>query len=189
MITSHLPTAFEVMERFGEIPTRSTLMTEYGLSSEDALEVRRQCVSTGKKQKAHRQDLEGMECRAFMQWVELQIGREPRLRWLHHIPNGRGRTRYEAAMLKAEGARKGVWDYFLPAPSSMYAGLYIEFKDRSRRTTKQGGLTDEQVEFGVFVARQGYFTAVAYSADEAIQTITAYLKRAPTIPNQWQGPQ
>lgn len=163
-------------------------MTEYGLSSEDALNLRHQCCKTGVKQKAHRQDLEGMECRAFMQWVELQVARDPRLRWLHHIPNGRGRTRYEAAMLKAEGARKGVWDYFLPAPSRIYAGLYIEFKDRSRRTQKQGGLTDEQVEFGQFIARQGYFPAVVYTADEAIQTVTAYLKRETTIPNHWQGP-
>src|ERR1043166_9911283 len=41
---------------------------------------------------------------------------DDRLKWLHAIPNGGERTARTAALLKAEGVRKGGADVFLPVP-------------------------------------------------------------------------
>ena len=54
-------------------------------------------------------------------------------------------------------------------PGYKFNGLFIEMKYGKNR------LTDEQKEFGDHVSKQGYCTAVAYSAEEAIEIIDDYL--------------
>lgn len=105
-----------------------------------------------------------------------------RLRWVHAIPNGGQRHKAVAGKMKATGAKSGVWDIFAPVPkydkeqSKLYNGLYVEMKTPDRRNHKNGGLSDIQVEFRDFVAKQGYAHCVAYGWEEALTLILNYLK-------------
>lgn len=111
----------------------------------------------------------------------------PELKWLYHCPNGgtRGDNAKSRAIaggqLKAEGVKAGVWDLFWPLrrnqgiwAGSSFCGLYIEMKRPSEKTTKTGGLSEAQVEFGNFAYSQGYKVAVAYSWEEAAKIIEGY---------------
>lgn len=93
----------------------------------------------------------------------------PELRWMFAIPNGGLRNKVTAARLRSEGTKAGVWDIFLPIPSKGYHGMFLEMKFGKNR------LTENQKEFGEFVNGKGYYTAVAYSADEAMREIDQYL--------------
>ncbi len=97
----------------------------------------------------------------------------PELRWMHAIPNGGKRNVREAARLKAQGTKSGVWDIFLPIPTNGYHGLYIEMKAGKNKLTKN------QHEFGDFVHKQGYLTHTAYSWLEAKQVICDYMGYKP----------
>jgi hypothetical protein len=127
--------------------------------------------------------------KAVMCWAALEQRNYPELRWLFHVPNGGQRGVIAGARLRAEGVRKGIWDLHLPvthrnasagsarSPGGiLWAGLWIEMKAPGLRNRKNGGLTDEQVEFGEFVKSQGYFTSVCYSFEEAKEVILTYLK-------------
>ncbi len=117
----------------------------------------------------------------------------PELRLMHAIPNGGKRDGVTAARLKAEGVKAGVLDVFLPHPEAflyplhngtnvptkeqgLYMGLYIEFKEPGRKTHKNGGLSDAQLEFMEAVREQGYCCRVAYTWQEAANLILAYYR-------------
>jgi hypothetical protein len=101
----------------------------------------------------------------------------PEVKWLHAIPNGGERNPIVAANMKAEGARTGIWDVFLPFPCGQHAGLYIEMKKPGRQREKNGGLSDQQVDFGEYARQHHYATAVCYTWEEAVKAIVAYLRR------------
>jgi len=113
----------------------------------------------------------------------------PELALFHAIPNGGLRDKITAAKLKAEGAKPGVLDTFLPVPkpykypnldvegewlTAWYMGLYIEFKEPGRKNHKNGGLSDAQIEFGDMVREQGYCVRVAYTWREAANLVMSY---------------
>ena len=116
----------------------------------------------------------------------------PELALFHAIPNGGLRDKITAAKLKAEGAKAGVADTFLPVPKPFtythhyaddtppttqvcqYNGLYIEFKEPGRKGHKDGGLSPEQITFGGMVRDQGYCFRVAYTWREAVNLVLAY---------------
>ncbi len=93
---------------------------------------------------------------------------------IHAIPNGGERHPRVAAAMKAEGVRAGVWDVFVPVARGGYIGLYIEMKAPTRRKNKNGGLTDDQVKFGLAVHGQGYLTKVCYTWQEALDVVRSY---------------
>lgn len=105
------------------------------------------------------------------------VAQYPALWWFHHIPNGGERNPIVASRLKASGAKKGVWDLFLPAPCGIYHGLYIEMKKPAERKHKQGGLSDEQVKFGLAAHEQGYKTYVCYTWEEALTVVLDYVSK------------
>lgn len=106
-------------------------------------------------------------------WVEL--------RWLFAIPNGGERNQIVAGKMKAEGVKKGVFDICLPFPSGRFAGLFIEMKKRGREREKNGGLSDEQLEFEKDIASyRAYATARAYSWEQAASIIQGYLAHGTT---------
>ncbi len=126
---------------------------------------------------------------ALIQWADVMSrGMYPSLAFLHHIPNGGARSKATAGRLKAEGVRRGVWDYFLPVSARIngmqYVGLYLELKIPAERGTKDGGLSVPQMRFGEFVAGQGYATVVAYCWTEAQAALSAYLN-AQEVPFFW----
>lgn len=118
---------------------------------------------------------------ALFCWSASMCGQYPQLKWLHAIPNGGSRHVAEATKMVAAGLRKGVLDIFLPyvAPwngKSIYHGLYIEMKIEKRRNEKNGGLTDEQMEFITYAESAGYYCKVCYNWQEARDTILNYLE-------------
>ena len=103
------------------------------------------------------------------------------LKWLHHIPNGgsRGDTErsraIEGGKLKAQGVKPGVPDVFLPVARHGCMGLYIEMKKPMQQAARNGGLSEAQIEFGMFARAQGYGWMPAYGWQEAAQAIERYL--------------
>lgn len=103
-------------------------------------------------------------------WAQMNLGRYPELKWLHHIPNGGKRSKAEAGRFKAMGVRSGVSDNFLPVSRGGYHGLYVEMK------ALDGKPTSKQLEFIRDMNDSGYLAKICYGADEAIETIEQYLK-------------
>ena len=114
---------------------------------------------------------------------------QPELALFHAIPNGGMRDKITAGKLKAEGAKAGVLDTFLPVPKpysftpvpgdgsggeGVYCGLYVEFKEPGRKTHKNGGLSDEQVAFCDGVRAQGYCVRAAYTWREGANLVMSY---------------
>jgi hypothetical protein len=120
-------------------------------------------------------DNETSEQKALFAWAALQ--QDKRLKWLHSIPN------QNQHRLIAEGVRRGIADIFLPYPSDyeinhhfgVYHGLYIEMKIEKRRKEKNGGLSEEQIEFGKYAISIGYKWFVCYGWEEARDRIKEYL--------------
>lgn len=98
----------------------------------------------------------------------------PALRYLLAYPAGGHRHPAVAAKMKAEGVRAGVSDLLLAAPSKnpngdVYHGLWLELK------VPGGRVRESQQEWLDAMRRQGYAARVAWSFDEAWQTIENYL--------------
>lgn len=122
-------------------------------------------------------ELEADEQMTVMQWAKLNEHLYKDLALLHHIPNGGSRNRLEAIHLKQQGVKAGVPDLCLPVPRCGFHGLYIEMKRR-----KNARASEAQKKWIAALRRQGYFAAVCYGADEAINLIEAYLSRILPFP-------
>ena len=120
---------------------------------------------------------EETEQEAVMQWARMSEGRWPELHLLHHIPNGGSRNKREAARLKRMGVLAGVADLHLPVARGGYHGLYIELK------YGDGKLRQTQKDFLKLAAAEGVYCCVCYTADDAIEIITEYMKRDVKYPN------
>ena len=109
---------------------------------------------------------------ALFAWAALQ--QNHLLKWLHAIPNANSHKQV------AEGVRGGVADIFLPVPRVIndffVHGLYIELKTEKRRKQKNGGLSQDQIDFGKYVIDMGYAWYVCYGWIEAKDRIQEYLK-------------
>ncbi|AZS49321.1 VRR-NUC domain-containing protein [Entomomonas moraniae] len=86
-------------------------------------------------------------------------------------PNAAKRSLKLAAMMKAEGMRKGFPDLNLPVARKGFHGLYIELK-----RTKGGKLSDEQGEWLDFLSSEGYKAVCAKGWDEARAVIIDYMR-------------
>lgn len=93
----------------------------------------------------------------------------PCLAWLHSIPNGGLRDARTAALMKAEGAKSGVADIFLPMPRYEIHGLYIEMK------TASGKQSDQQELFETHCYKNDYDYHICRSWREAAKVIQDYL--------------
>lgn len=93
----------------------------------------------------------------------------PVLKLMIAIPNAAKRSYKLAAMLKAEGMRKGMLDVLFLVPMQGFAGLAIEFK-------KPGGkLTEEQAEYIGILQKANWLVAVETDAEAAIKLVKNYL--------------
>lgn len=100
---------------------------------------------------------------------------------LFSIPNGGARSAITGAILKAEGARKGVPDLMLASPNYYWfdsgvdkvrvlcAGLFLELKRPA------GIVSPEQEVYHSLLRARGYKVVVCRSLTEAINEITTYL--------------
>lgn len=117
--------------------------------------------------------LESDEQIAAMDWLRAQ---HP---WIvpytMHIPNERKASYYAGYILKRMGVLKGASDLFIAWPCGGYHGLWIEIK------SKKGRPTTEQLDFLERMKSVGYFSALAYGAEEVINTIQEYLQNGQSL--------
>ena len=98
----------------------------------------------------------------------------PTLRCMFAIANGGNRNHREAARLKKQGVKAGVYDIFLPIPMGEYHGLFIELKRRKKDGPSR--VSKKQQDFGETMEATGYHAVVCYGADFAIAEIKDYLQ-------------
>ena len=103
---------------------------------------------------------EHQEQKLFVKWFELQY---PKVK-IFAIPNGGNRNVVTAAMLKAEGVRKGVPDLFIPEWL-----LWIEMK-----RVKGGKLSPEQSDWIDYLNDCGHLALIANGFDEAKEIVLDY---------------
>ena len=116
-----------------------------------------------------RAEIEAQEQRAFFVWLRLHARQFPELRWVHAIPNGLWLGPKRGAEAVELGLTAGVWDVFVPVPSSGCQGLYIEMK------AGRNGLTNEQAAFRAALEPLGFRFAVCRSWLEARNVVEEYL--------------
>lgn len=85
-----------------------------------------------------------------------------------HFPNEGKRSMYYGKLLKDMGMRVGVSDLFIALANHDFIGAWIELKSAN------GVVSLAQKEFLKDMGQQGYFTAICWSIDEAIDTIAWY---------------
>lgn len=117
-----------------------------------------------------RSQVEAQEQRAFFVWLRLHARQFPELQWVHAIPNGLRLGPKRGGEAVELGLTAGVWDVFVPVPSSGCHGLYIELK------AGRNGLTDEQAAFRAALEPLGFRFAVCRSWLEARVAVTEYLE-------------
>ena len=115
---------------------------------------------------------EAEEQRALFEWAGYMVRQYPELRYMYHVPNGGRRNAREAALLRAEGVKKGVPDIVLPVARGEHHGLYIELKRQ-----KSGSLSREQKAYLDFLHRQGYRAVMCRGWRQAANVIQAYLEQ------------
>lgn len=108
---------------------------------------------------------------ALFCWAAINRAKYPELEWMFAIPNGGLRDKVTAARLKAEGARSGVSDIFLPAARYGHNGLFIEMK----KPGELKGESENQKAFGLHVGNQGYYYIVCDHWEKARDVIEWYL--------------
>lgn len=97
---------------------------------------------------------------AYIKIVRLHQKRYPELGLLLAVPSGGNRNVITGALLKAEGAIKGVPDILWPLQRGAYNGLALEFK----RPKPKGKASTEQQVFMALLTQHGWRCEVVYDA-------------------------
>lgn len=122
------------------------------------------------KEKAKPRHIESHIQRNCFRWFGLQY---PHLRPVFFaVPNGGGRNKREAGILKAEGVTAGVADAILLKPSGGFASLCVEFK------TEDGTQRPTQKEWQKTAEANGNKYVIVRSFDDFQREITEYLGEA-----------
>ena len=108
---------------------------------------------------------------ALFAWAAANEAKHHELALLHATPNGGYRPIAVAAKMKAEGQKSGYPDISLNVARGRWHSLHIELKraDRSTRPTTEQLLWIEKLR------EYGNCACVCYGAQDAINTIMAYL--------------
>ena len=116
--------------------------------------------------------LESQIQKSFVQWsAYFPCGTGKLADYLIAIPNGGGRSKIEASILKAEGVKAGVSDMFLAYPANGFNGLWLEFKTQE----KLSKVSEKQQNWLDLMQSVGYKTGVPRSLEEAIKMVQDYL--------------
>jgi len=89
------------------------------------------------------------------------------------IPNGGLRSKVTASRMKAEGAKSGVPDIFMPIGRPPFHGLFIEMKVGKNKPS------DAQLEVMAGLREEGYATVVCWSWQDAIDAMLRYAYGTP----------
>lgn len=109
---------------------------------------------------------------ACVKWFRLQYPKAANL--LNSVPNGGARNVVTGAIIKAEGAVRGVADLELNIARGGWFGLKIEMK------TEKGRQSPHQREWQSEIERQGYMYIVARSFEEFRECVSWYMAQPPT---------
>ena len=112
---------------------------------------------------------EDSELISFFDYVRLRENQDARLKTIYHIANERKSSPQAGARMKRKGVRRGIPDVCVPIATKEYSGLYLEFK------VKPNKLTKEQKEMCFRLIGQGCSVKVVWSASEAIKILEEYL--------------
>lgn len=108
---------------------------------------------------------------ALFRWAEFAMQQYPELSLMYHVPNEGKRSKVTGAKLKAAGLKAGVPDICLPVARGVHIGLYIEMKVGNNKPT------ENQKKWLDALKREGHFTAVCYSWEQAKGVIEDYLSK------------
>lgn len=101
-------------------------------------------------------------------WFDIQYKKYHKL--LFAVPNGGGRSKIEAKIMKGEGVEAGVADMILLLPSPLgYHALCLEFK------TAKGRQSDNQKIFQEAAEANGYKYVIVRSIEEFMKEVKNYL--------------
>ena len=89
---------------------------------------------------------------------------------IYAIPNGGGRSKAEAGILKATGVLKGIPDLCVPEPTSSHPGLYVEMK------VKPNVVKPHQKEIIEKLKARGYLAVVCWTYEEFVAVVKDYFK-------------
>lgn len=87
------------------------------------------------------------------------------------VPNGGGRSKATAGILKAEGVRKGYPDLVIDCPRGPFHGLRVEMK---RQKKSLSTVAPEQREWGQRLNDQGVLAVLARGCQHALDQILYY---------------
>ncbi len=108
-------------------------------------------------------------CQAYVEWFDLQYPHAAD--FLSHVPNERADV-VTRKVLASLGVRPGVHDYLLFERRAGFVGMALEMK---RGGATLSDVTKDQRRWATRLALQGWFTAVAYGIDEAMEITNAYM--------------
>ena len=98
----------------------------------------------------------------------LNVAARPALLY-YSIPNGANKGKVAAYIFKLTGLRAGASDFCITDPTETgRSGLYIEFKIRPNKPTK------EQIEFLKGVHERGYATEICYTKADFLAAMLKY---------------
>lgn len=101
-----------------------------------------------------------------------------------HVPN-ESKSKIETLIKQLLGMKSGVSDYPICHPSGPYHGCWLEMKAAG---CTWSDVTKTQREWLVEMGLAGYFPAVAYGYDHAVEIVTAYLRHPqPDLTRYWAG--
>lgn len=117
---------------------------------------------------------ETSECYRFIAWTKfVHFHGEPLYERVVKIPNERGKSGVQTAILIGIGMRPGFPDYSIHAPAGKWHGLYLEAKK------VRGGTVDpEQIVWRDKLRRWGYHCEICEGADAMIAATRRYFETA-----------
>ena len=104
---------------------------------------------------------------ACVKWFRLAYPRKASL--LNSVPNGGARSAITGAIIKAEGAVRGVADLELNIARGGWHGLKIEMK------TAKGRQSPHQKQWQKDIEAEGYRYIIVRSIDEFIEQVNWYM--------------
>jgi hypothetical protein len=113
---------------------------------------------------------EFQECKALIDWRDLNLYRIPKLSRLMHVPNGELRGKAAGGKLKAMGASPGFPDYCLWVARGGYHGLVFEMKRQDGAAPK-----GDQEDWLLALTEEGYYATACYGWIPARDLLEAYL--------------
>ena len=109
---------------------------------------------------------------ACVRWFRLQYPKAANL--LNSVPNGGARNVVTGAIIKAEGAVRGVADLELNIARGGWFGLKIEMN------TEKGRQSPQQREWQAEIERQGYMYILVRSFEQFRECVGWYMAQPPT---------